>query len=105
MSKSLGNVINPIDMIEKYSADSLRICLMSLASPDKDSIWSDKNLESCYKFINKVYEYFNKVKISKSQEKSEPNVGYLTCDNLQEAGAGEFFGSIIQFYSTLYSHN
>ncbi|MBS3163211.1 leucine--tRNA ligase [Candidatus Woesearchaeota archaeon] len=74
MSKSLGNVINPIDTIEKYSADSLRLNLMSLASPDKDSNWSDKGIESSHKFINKIYEYFNKIKIGKSSSKIESKV-------------------------------
>ena len=74
MSKSFGNIINPIEMIEKYGADSLRLNLMSLASPDKDSNWSDKGMESSYKFINKVFEYFNKIKIGKSNLKTESNI-------------------------------
>lgn len=71
MSKSLGNVINPIEMIDKYGADALRINLMSLASPDKDSVWSDKSIEFSFKFINQVQEYFKTVKIGKSSEKLE----------------------------------
>ena len=66
MSKSLGNVINPSDIIEKYSADALRFNLMSLASPDKDSVWSDSSLESSFKFISKIYAILLKIKIGKS---------------------------------------
>jgi leucyl-tRNA synthetase len=69
MSKSLGNVINPIEKIEKFSADSLRFNLMSLASPDKNSIWSDTTLESSYRFLIKVMKYFDNVKIGKSSNK------------------------------------
>ncbi|MDD5650388.1 MAG: leucine--tRNA ligase [Candidatus Nanoarchaeia archaeon] len=71
MSKSLGNVINPIEMIDKYGADALRINLMSLASPDKDSVWSDKSIEFSFKFINKIKEYYENVKIGKSSERLE----------------------------------
>ncbi|MBU0962762.1 MAG: leucine--tRNA ligase [Nanoarchaeota archaeon] len=71
MSKSLGNVVNPIDVIERFGADSLRFNLMSLASPDKDSIWSDKSIEFSFKFINKVVEYFERVKKGESSEKIE----------------------------------
>src|SRR3989339_191148 len=39
MSKSLGNVINPLDIIEKYGSDTLRLSLMSFATPDKDTNW------------------------------------------------------------------
>jgi leucyl-tRNA synthetase len=65
MSKSLGNVIDPIDVIKKYSADSLRLALMSFASPDSDTKWDEKVLVGSYKFLNKVYEFFENVKISK----------------------------------------
>ena len=74
MSKSLGNVINPIEIIEKYSADSLRMNLMSLASPDKDSIWSDNGVESVYRLLIRIMSYFAKVKIWKSSPKIESKV-------------------------------
>jgi leucyl-tRNA synthetase len=57
MSKSLGNVINPIEMIDKYSADSLRFNLMSLAAPDSDSVWNDNGMESSHKFISRAYHW------------------------------------------------
>jgi len=74
MSKSLGNVINPIDMIKKYGADALRINLMSLASQDKDSNWSDTSLESNFKLVNKIFNYFEKLKPKKSSEKVESKI-------------------------------
>ncbi len=57
MSKSLGNVINPIEMTEKYSADSLRLNLMTLAAPDNDSIWSDNGMEASFKVVRKIAEF------------------------------------------------
>jgi leucyl-tRNA synthetase len=71
MSKSLGNVINPLDIISKYGADSLRLALMSSASPDKDTNWDEKILNGSYKFLNKVYDYFKNVKIGKADKKIE----------------------------------
>ncbi len=70
MSKSLGNVVNPVEMIEKYSADSLRLNLMSLASPDKDSIWNDTTLESSYKWVARLANFFSSVKIGKSSKRA-----------------------------------
>ncbi|HJX50784.1 MAG TPA: leucine--tRNA ligase, partial [Candidatus Nanoarchaeia archaeon] len=69
MSKSLGNVINPINIIDKYGADSLRLALMSFASPDSDTNWDEGVLIGSLKFLNKIYEYFNSVKIGKSDAK------------------------------------
>ena len=71
MSKSFGNVINPLDIISAYGADSLRLALMSFASPDKDTNWEEKILIGNHKFLNKVYNYFQKVKIGKADKKTE----------------------------------
>jgi len=71
MSKSFGNVINPLEIISKYGADSLRLALMSFASPDKDTNWDEKILLGSYKFLNKIYDYFQKVKIGKADKKTE----------------------------------
>ena len=65
MSKSLGNVIDPLDVIKKYSADSLRLALMSFASPDSDTNWDEKVLVGSHRFLNKVYEKSNEIKFSK----------------------------------------
>ncbi len=69
MSKSLGNVVNPIDMINKFGADSLRFNLMSLASPDKDSIWNERGLESSFKFLSRIYDFFIEFNFSQTSEK------------------------------------
>ncbi|MFW6283435.1 MAG: class I tRNA ligase family protein, partial [Minisyncoccales bacterium] len=69
MSKSLGNVINPLDIIKTHGADSLRFTLMSFASPDSDTDWDEKVLEGSNKFLNKIYDKISKIKII---EKSSP---------------------------------
>jgi len=74
MSKSLGNVINPLDMIKKYSTDTLRLFLVSVASPDSDFSWSEKGMQGSFKFINKVWDYFKKVKIGKSSKRIESKI-------------------------------
>jgi leucyl-tRNA synthetase len=71
MSKSRGNVVNPTDMIEKYSADALRFFLVSIATPNKDFSWSDAALESCFKFTEKVFDNINNIKIGNSSKKVE----------------------------------
>ena len=71
MSKSLGNVVNPNDIIEKYNADSLRLAIVSFASPDKDIIWDEKVVIGSYKFINKLSRYFDSLKIGNSDKKTE----------------------------------
>jgi leucyl-tRNA synthetase len=71
MSKSKGNVIEPLNVIKKYGADSLRLFLVSIASPDKDFNWDDKGIQGTFNFINKVYSYFEEFKSIKVSPKIE----------------------------------
>ncbi|MEK6859782.1 MAG: class I tRNA ligase family protein [Nanoarchaeota archaeon] len=71
MSKSLGNVVNPVEMIKKYSSDSLRLNLMGLASPDSDSVWNDRGMDSSLKLLKKIFEYFSTIKFGKSSARIE----------------------------------
>jgi len=71
MSKSLGNFIDLFEEIGKFGADSLRMALVSLGSPDKDSIWNEKIVLGSYKFLKKIFDYFEKVKIGKESAKVE----------------------------------
>ncbi|HLC85975.1 MAG TPA: leucine--tRNA ligase [Candidatus Nanoarchaeia archaeon] len=84
MSKSLGNVINPIDMIEKYSADSLRFTLMSLASPDKDSVWNDITLESNHKWLIRFYNFCSNAKLGKSSPRTEHKINKTIKETTEE---------------------
>ncbi|MFA5126040.1 MAG: leucine--tRNA ligase [archaeon] len=68
MSKSLGNVVNPLEIIQKFSADSLRFNLMSLSAPNSDSVWSDKGMESAYKFLQRLYAILSEVKLGSSSK-------------------------------------
>ncbi len=71
MSKSKGNVVEPLEMIKKYGADSLRLYLVSNSSPDSDFDWDDKGVYGSFKFVNRVYDYFSKFKTGKSSTKVE----------------------------------
>jgi len=77
MSKSRGNVVDPLDMIEKYNVDTLRIYLVSTASPDKDFIWSDETIQSSFKFLERIRIYFDSVKLDKSDKKTESKLNIL----------------------------
>ena len=54
MSKSLGNGVDPMDVIEKYGADSLRYFLATGSSPGNDLRYSTEKVESVWNFINKI---------------------------------------------------
>ncbi|MEW6621000.1 MAG: leucine--tRNA ligase [bacterium] len=66
MSKSKGNVVDPNDIITKYGADTVRLFILFAAPPEKDLEWSDKGIEGCWRFLNRVYrivqQYAEKMK-------------------------------------------
>ena len=55
MSKSLGNGVDPMDVIDKYGADSLRYFLATGSTPGQDLRYSEEKVESVWNFINKIW--------------------------------------------------
>lgn len=55
MSKSLGNGIDPMDVVEKYGADSLRWFLLNGTAPGQDTRFSYTKMDSAWNFINKIW--------------------------------------------------
>jgi valyl-tRNA synthetase len=66
MSKSKGNVINPLEMLEKYGADALRMALTYGVSPASDVIMTDEKVRSMRNFANKVWNISRFVLANKS---------------------------------------
>ncbi len=55
MSKSIGNVVSPENIISKYGADTARLFILFAAPPEKELDWSDAGVEGAYRFLNRVY--------------------------------------------------
>jgi leucyl-tRNA synthetase len=57
MSKSLGNVVSPDEMVARYGADSARMYSLFAAPPDRDLEWQNKGIEGIQRFLSRVYRY------------------------------------------------
>jgi len=55
MSKSIGNVVSPEEIMEKYGADTARLFILFAAPPERELDWSDTGVEGSYRFLNRVY--------------------------------------------------
>ena len=55
MSKSLGNVVSPEEIINKYGADTARLFILFASPPEKDLEWSDRGVEGAFRFLNRVW--------------------------------------------------
>ena len=57
MSKNLGNVVSPDEMVAKYGADSARMYTLFAAPPDREMDWQDAGVEGISRFLSRVYRY------------------------------------------------
>jgi leucyl-tRNA synthetase len=60
MSKSLGNVVSPDEMVQRYGADSARMYTLFAAPPDRDLDWQDKGIEGIQRFLGRVYRFVHR---------------------------------------------
>ncbi len=89
MSKTKGNVMNPIEIIEQYGTDAVRFTLASMAAPGTDIAFSESRTESYRAFANKIW--------------NASRFLFMNVDRAQEAGfwsLGEFRGSATDFNAT-----
>jgi len=57
MSKSLGNVVTPDEMVARYGADAARLYSLFAAPPDRDLDWQDKGIEGIQRFLGRVNRF------------------------------------------------
>ena len=55
MSKSKGNVVDPMEMIEAYGADTLRLYILFIGDYEQPTPWSDSGIKGCRRFLDKVW--------------------------------------------------
>ena len=74
MSKSKGNVIDPLELINEYGADPLRFTLISMASPGRDVKLSKERVTGYRNFITKIWSANNFLKLNNCKYNKKTNV-------------------------------
>lgn len=95
MSKSLKNVVNPDDVVERYGADTLRIYEMFMGPLDASIPWSEEGLEGARKFLDRVYRLVTSDKIAADNDGSLDKVYNETVKNVTERIESMLFNTAI----------
>ena len=109
MSKSKGNIVDPMETIEKYGADTLRTYLLFMGDPGKTREWDDEGIEGVYRFLKKIYSFRNKTK-SKSnirdkifESKLNKNIKEITSD-IEEFKFNLAISKLMQLVNFIYNN-
>ncbi len=123
MSKSLGNVVSPVEIQNKYGTDTARLFILFAAPPEKELEWSDAGVEGSYRFLNRVYrlvaEYIENIRGNnrnfpepEAQNSADKQLNFVinsTIKKVSEDAGGRFnfntaIASIMEFVNEMYKY-
>lgn len=101
MSKSKGNVINPLDIIEEYGADTLRTYILFIGDYEMPTPWNENGVKGCRRFLDKVYRMFESVTTENQYTKKIESVIHKTIKGVSEDIENMKFNTAIAKLMTL----
>ncbi len=85
MSKSVGNIVDPNTLIDKYGADTARLFVMFAAPPEQSLEWSDAGVDGSYRFLNRVWNFAEQnkgiiIEINETMMDTSVTIDWQNCD-------------------------
>ena len=74
MSKSLGNVVNPDDVVREYGADAFRLYEMFLGPLEQSKPWSTRGIEGVFRFLNRVWRLYTELEDGSTHATVDPRL-------------------------------
>ena len=114
MSKSLGNTVDPIKLINKYGVDALRIFILFTSLPEKELEWSDFGIEGSYKFLHRIYAILES--LTSENARKDNNIAdkriisklnrtiKIVTNNIEELKPNIAIGALIEFVNSFYRY-
>ena len=106
MSKHLGNVVSPDDMVDRYGCDSLRMYELFIGPPELDSEWDDSGIDGVFRYLNKVWKLVDEnkdkdVKATKEIEQIRNKMVYELTSRLEALTMNTVVSGFMEFTNKL----
>jgi leucyl-tRNA synthetase len=72
MSKSKGNTVSPVELVERYGADTMRAYICFIGPPERDADWLDKGVEGVFRFLSRLWRLGQEVAERTSVDNTDP---------------------------------
>ena len=89
MSKSIGNTVDPDELIAKYGADTARLFVLFAAPPQKELEWNDSAVEGAFRFLKKIYDRKDRVTSS-----SMPTIDHSSLDSNSKLARAKVYDAL-----------
>jgi len=86
MSKHLGNVVDPDELVARYGADTVRLATLYAARPQRTLNWSDSAILRCHRFLTQVWD-FSQTQLGAAAAAADPADGDRLADGVGASGA------------------
>jgi leucyl-tRNA synthetase len=114
MSKSIGNVVDPSEIVDKYGSDTARLFILFTSLPEKELEWSDQGVEGSFRFLNRAYKLVEEMpRFSTSKTLNNKDKLVLSKMNktvkkvtelIEEFKLSLAIGSIMEFVNDIYKY-
>ena len=105
MSKSLGNVINPDSLIEKYGADVTRAYLMFMGPYEKDVVWNTRTIEGVNRFVKKWFAFIQNAWANSGEEEKDVEIAInKLIDRIQRGVLDWKFNTAVAAFMEFYNN-
>jgi leucyl-tRNA synthetase len=88
MSKHLGNVVDPDELVAQYGADTIRLAVLFAARPQRSLNWSDSDVKRCHRFLRQLWDYSHARFALDPNELSQGATGRASSDGEQPVAMG-----------------
>ena len=105
MSKSKGNVVDPLKIIKDYGADTARLFILFAAPPEKELEWNDNGIEGSFRFINRIWrlqEQIGKISDQKELDKKLHKTIKAVTEDIESFSFNTAISRIMELINTMY---